>query len=35
MVVIEDQDILKRVGTLDTAHRKLVAGQLREYPAIG
>jgi hypothetical protein len=35
VVVIEDQDILKRVGTLPTADRKLVAEQLREYLAIG
>ena len=34
VAVIEDQDILKRVGTLPTADRKLVAGQLREYLAI-
>ena len=34
VAVIEDQDILKRVGTLPTADRKLVAGQLREYLGI-
>jgi len=34
VAVLEDQDILKRVGTLPTADRKLVAGQLREYLAI-
>jgi hypothetical protein len=31
MAVIEDQDILKRVGTLHSADRKLVTGRLREY----
>jgi hypothetical protein len=31
VAVIEDQDIPKRVGTLHTADRKLVAGQLREH----
>jgi len=31
VAVIEDQDILKRVGTLHTADRTLFTGQLREY----
>ena len=34
VAVIEDNDIHKRVGTLPTADRKLVAEQLREYLAI-
>jgi mRNA interferase MazF len=35
MAVIEDADVHKRVGTLPTADRRLVAEQLREYLAIG
>jgi mRNA-degrading endonuclease toxin of MazEF toxin-antitoxin module len=31
VAVIEDQDILKRVGTHHTADRTLFTGQLREY----
>ncbi|WP_396434526.1 type II toxin-antitoxin system PemK/MazF family toxin [Limnohabitans sp.] len=34
VAVIEDADVHKRVGTLPTADRKLVAEQLREYLAI-
>jgi len=34
VAVIEDNDVHKRVGTLPTADRKLVAEQLREYLAI-
>lgn len=34
VAVIEDNDVHKRVGTLPTADRRLVAEQLREYLAI-
>jgi len=34
VAVIEDADVHKRVGTLPTADRRLVAAQLREYLAI-